>query len=306
MNAADQVLLRLADPAARPGLLTADALLQLATVSYDIDPATVTGPTTAVYDRVDLEVPLAAGIVATARIMRAGDALPWDVMASWDSGGGPTPGADAVVVAQLVVRAAGAGGTIEQVDTAAPDLDAAFAAALAGLPPSATPDQIRAALRQAAEQTFANPPLTDTELDAVLAGVGGGDPRRLGHATGGRDAMGLRLTMSAPPDPATAVPLVLPVVFAVLVADPNASPRDLLRATAVARRAAMAYPLPEPPREAPARRTERCVCWLIPAPTFDDDGWPGAGGGNADAKRAARLAAARAWLATTGVAVVPT
>lgn len=306
MDTIDQVLLRLADPSARPGLLNADALLQLATVCYDIDPATVTGLTTAVYDRVDLAVPLAADTMATARIMRAGDALPWDVTATWDSGRGPTPGADAVVVAQLVVRAAGAGGTIEQVDTAAPDLDVAFAAALSALPVSATPDQIRGALRQAAERALANPPLTDTELDAVLAGVGGGDPRRLGHVIGGRDALGLRLTMSEPPDPAAAVPLVVPVVVAVLVADQNVSPRDLLRATAVARRAATAYPLPEPPRDAPARRTDRCVCWLMPATAFDDDGWPGASGGNAAAKRAARLAAARAWLATTGVAVVTT
>lgn len=306
MNAADQVLLRLADPAARPGLLTSDALLQLATVGWDIDPATVTGPTTAVYDRVDLAVPLAADTTATARIMRAGDALPWDVTAAWDSGRGPTPGADAVLVARLVIRAGGGGGTIEQVGVTTPDLDAAFAAALAGLPPTATADQVRAALRQAAEDTLADPALTDTELDAVLAGTGGDDPRALGYQTGGRDAVGLKLTMSSPPDPATAAPLVLPIVVAVLVADPGAAPRDLLRATAVARRAAMTYPLPEPPGNAPARRTDRCVCWLMSATDFDDTGWPGASGGNADAKRAARLAAARAWLAPAGIAVVTT
>jgi hypothetical protein len=308
MDAADQILLRLADPAARPGLLTPDALLQLATVCYDIDPATVTGPTTAVYDRVDLAVPLAAGTTATARIMRAGDALPWDITATGDFGRDPAAGADAVLVARLVIRTGGGGGTIEQVDVTTPGLDAAFAAALAGLPVEATPQQVRAALRQAAEDTLADPALTDTELDAVLAGagVGSGDPRALGYATGGRAAVGLRLTMSAPPDPATAAPLVLPVVVAVLVADPGAAPRDLLRATATARRAAMTYPLPEPPGNAPARRTDRCVCWLMSVTDFDDTGWPGADGGDADAKRAARLAAARAWLATAGVAVVTT
>lgn len=246
MNAADQVLLRLADPAARPALLTSDALLQLATVSYAIDPATVTGPTTAAYDRVELAVPLPADTTATARMMRAGDAMPWDVVATWDSGRDPTPAADAVVVARLAVRTGRAGGTIDQVDLAEP------------------------------------------------------------AQVGDRERLGMVLTMSAPPDPVTAPPLVLPVVVAVLVADPAASPRDLLRATAVARRAALAYPLPEPPTDAPPRRTERCVCWLMPATAFDDDGWPGASGGNADAKRAARLAAARAWLASTGVAVVTT
>lgn len=309
MDAINQVLLRLADPAARPGLFGPDALLQLVTVCYDIDPATVTGATTAVYDRVDLAVPMAADTTATARIMRAGDALPWDVTATWDAGREPPPAADAVLVARLAVRAARAGGTIEQVDTALPDLDAAFAAALAGLPPSATAEQVRAALRLAAEQTLAGDTLTDTELDAVLAGATVGaaaDPRRLGRGMGGRDAVGLRLTMSAPPDPATATPLVLPVVVAVLIADTTTAPRDLLRASAVAGRAARAYPLPEAPRDAPARLLDRCVCWLIPATAFDDDGWPGGTGGNAAARRAARLAAARGWLAASGIAVVTT
>jgi hypothetical protein len=48
------------------------------------------------------------------------------------------------------------------------------------------------------------------------------------------------------------------------------------------------------------------VCWVLPAATFDDPGWPGASGTDADTQRATRLAAARAWLATQGVAVVTT
>jgi hypothetical protein len=307
MDAVDRVLLQLADPVARPGLLGADALLELATVCYNIDPATVTGPTTAVYDRVDLAVPLTADTTATARLMRAGDALPWDVTATWKAGREPVPGADAVLVARLAVRAAPAGGMIEQVDTALPDLDAAFAAAIAGLPTSATPEQVRAALRLAAEQSLTGDTLTDTELDAVLAGAVGSaaaDPRRLGHATGGQDAVSLRLTMSTPSHPVDATPLVLPVVVAVLVADAATAPRDLLRATAAARRAALAYLLPEAPRDAPPRRVDRCVCWLLPAAAFDDDGWPGGIGNTADAQRSARLAAARGWLATGGIAVV--
>jgi hypothetical protein len=309
MDAQDQVLLQLADPAARPGLLGADALLQLATVCYDIDPATVTGPTTAVYDRVDLAVTLPADTTAAARFMRAGDALPWDVTATWNAGQGPVPGADAILVARLVVRAPPAGGTIEQVDTAQPDVDAAFAAAIAGLPASATPEQVRAALRLAAEQSLTGDVLTDTELDAVLTGATGStaaDPRRLGHATGGLDGVWLRLAMSAPPNPVDATPLVLPVVVAVLVADAATPPRELLRATTIARRAALDYPLPEAPPDAPPRRADRCVCWLLPAAVFDDSGWPGGTGNTADAQRTARLAAARGWLATGGIAVVTT
>jgi hypothetical protein len=305
MGAVDQALLRLADPRARSQLLTSDALLQLATVCYDIDPATVSGPTTAAYDHVDLAVPLASDTTTTARIMRAGDAMPWDVTATSNSGRGVVPAADAVIVAQLALRAARGGGTIEQVEVDTPDVDAAFAAALAGLPASATTDEVRVALRQAAERALADPPLTEIELDAVLAGVGG-DPLRIGRTTGGRDTLGLRLTMSAAPPPAATAPLVLPVVVAVLIAEPGAMPRDLLQRTAVARCAATAYPLAEPSQDAPPRLTDRCVCWLMQATEFDDDGWPGSIGGNADAQRAARLAAARTWLATAGIAIVTT
>ena len=72
MDPADQVLLRLADPAARPTLLDADALLQLAITCYAVDPAAVTGPTTAVYDRFDLAVALPVETSLSARLMRAG------------------------------------------------------------------------------------------------------------------------------------------------------------------------------------------------------------------------------------------
>jgi hypothetical protein len=131
------------------------------------------------------------------------------------------------------------------------------------------------------------------------------DPRLLGTAAGGRDTVAMRVTMSAPGDPSAGPPLLLPVVVAFLVADAAASPRDLLRSTVAARRAARPYPLPPPPDGAPPRRAERTVCWLLPVAAFDDDGWPGGTGNTPDERRTARLAAARAWLAGQGVAVVP-
>lgn len=305
MDAVDQVLLRLADPTQRSGLLTSEALTQFALVSYDIDPASVTGATTAAYEHVDLAVPLPTTVSTTARIMRAGDAMPWDVTATSGSRATIVPAADAVIVAQLVLRAARGGGTIEKVDVNDAYMDAAFAAARADLPLSATPDEVTEALRGAAERALANPPLTETELDAVLVGVGG-DVEGLTRASGGRDALGVRLTMSAPPPPATSAPLVLPVVVAVIVADAGASPRDLLHRTTVAQLCAEAYPLAEPPGDAPPRRNPRCVCWVMPATAFDDVGWPGAGAGDGTTQRAARLETARAWLGTNGIAVVTT
>jgi hypothetical protein len=246
-------------------------------------------------------------VVAAARLSRAVEPVPWEVTASLDGLVPPTPGADAVWAGSVVVRAAGPGGTIEEVRTSEPDLDAAFAAALAGLPPTATPDEVRAALRQAAKAGFATP-LTDTELDALLAVVvpGVADPRALGRAAGGRELVEARLGMSEPPDQTTAPPVALPVVVAFLVADATAAPRQLLQSTALARRAARPYPVPAAPAGSPSRKVERCVCWVLPAAAFDDDGWPGAAGGDPAQRRAARLAAARAWLATQGVALVTT
>jgi hypothetical protein len=178
--------------------------------------------------------------------MRAGDAVPWDASAAWDTGQPPTPGADAVMVGSLIVRTAAQGGLIEQVGIA---------------------------------EAHADPPFTA--------------------------ALDLQLQMSAPPNGGSPPPLVLPVVVAFLV-NGGSSPRDLLRTTASARRVVRSYPSPSPPADAPSRRTDRAVCWLVPATTFDDNGWPGGTGTTAVALRASRLASARAWLGTQGVAVVPT
>ena len=253
-------------------------------------------------------MPVVPATAVAVRLSRAGDALPWDVTGSWDGPTLPAPGADLVWTGSVVLRTAGGEGTVESVASSEPDLDAAFAAALAGLPATATEEEIRATLRQAAENEAASPALTDTELDDVLAALtpGASDPRALGRSASARDLVGLKLGMSQPQDPAAAAPIVLPVVVAFLVADATASPRELLQATALARRAARGYPVPPPPSGAPARRADRCVCWVLPAAAFDDPGWPGGSGANADTQRTARHAAARAWLATQGVAVVTT
>ncbi|MDM7855863.1 hypothetical protein [Cellulomonas alba] len=133
------------------------------------------------------------------------------------------------------------------------------------------------------------------------------DPSDAGRTPDGIDHLGVGLTFSAPPAvlPATP-PLVLPVVVAFLVAATGEGPISLLRRTDAARRAAARYPVLPPPAVAPLRTRERCVCWVLPATAFDDDGWPGGGAGTPAQQRAARLAAARGWLTTQGVALVTT
>ncbi len=311
MQAADQTLLQLADPDARPSLLTSDALLAIAQVCYDIDPAVVVGATTAVYDSVDLAVSVTPEVVASARWGRATDPIPAESSASLTGLVPPTPGADAVWSGSVVVRMIGGSGTITAADVALPDLDGAIAAAVAALPPNSTPAQILTAQRQAARTTLANPALTDTELDAVIAGVLGRSPNtsppELGLAVGGRNPIDVTLTFSAIPKATQDTPpVVLPVVVAFLVADADVSPRALLQQTEPARRAAARYSVPAAPKSGPPRTRPSCVCWLIPATAFDDTGWPGASGGSAAQQRQARLTAARAWLSAQGIAVIPT
>lgn len=304
MDIASEIVVLLADPSARPTVLTADALLAVATAAYDLDPALVTDPVTAVFDRFDVAVPLRSQVTAMAQFRRTGEPIPWEVSAAWDTGTPPPPAADAVWAGSVVVRTATVTDTIVGVTTSQPDLDAAFATAIAGLPAGATSDQVRAALRGAARTDLA---LTDTELDALLSIVGTDDPQALGRDVGGRDTVTAGLQMSpAGQDPPPA-PVALPVLVAFVAGDATTSPRDLLRATPVARLGTAGYTVAAVPAGAPTRLVERLVCWVVPGATFDDPGWPGATAGQSAAdQRAARLAAARAWLAGQGVAVITT
>ena len=304
MDIASEIVLLLADPSARPTVLTADALLAVATAAYDLDPTLITDPVTAVFDRFDIAVPLRSHVCAMAQFRRTGEPVPWEVSATWDTGTPPPPAADAVWTGSVDVRTATVVATNVGVSGAQPDLDAAFAAAVAALPAGATSDQVSAALRQAALTTLA---LTDTELDAALTALGTDDPRALGRLVGGRDTVTAGLRMSPPGQDPPPGPVALPVVVAFVAGDATTSPRDLLRATPIARQGAAAYPVAAVPAGAPARLVERLVCWVVPGTTFDDPGWPGATAGQAAAdQRAARLAAARIWLAGQGIAVITT
>ena len=155
--------------------------------------------------------------------------------------------------------------------------------------------------------------------DAVWTGsivlrTGGGlgtivaaDVSDAGHDIAGDDHVDVGLTFSTPPViTAQSSPVVLPVVVAFVVGSIDSSPRNLLRQRDSARRAAARYPAVAPPAQAPVRTQDRCVCWLLPAAAFDDDGWPGGSTGSAAQKRTARLAAARGWLTRQGIALVTT
>lgn len=140
--------------------------------------------------------------------------------------------------------------------------------------------------------------------DGVITAV---DVADLGRDARHDDDLGLELSISAPVAVAVdSPPLALPVVVAFLVADADTSPRTLLQQSDAARRAAARYPSAPVPPGAPQRIRESCVCWLVPAAAFDDDGWPGGDAGSPDQRRTDRTTAARGWLTGQGIALITT
>jgi len=141
MDVASEIVVRLADPVARASVLTADALLAIAVVAYELDPALVTDPVTATFDRFDLAVPLDTRVSAMAQFRRTGEPVPWEVSASWDTGQAPAVAADAVWAGAVVVRTAVLNDTIVDVaaDQSSVDNKVAIDATIRMSPPGQDP-----------------------------------------------------------------------------------------------------------------------------------------------------------------------
>jgi hypothetical protein len=141
MDVDSEIVLRLADPAARASVLTADALLAIGSVAYELDTALVTDPVTATFERFDLAVTLDPHASGMAQFRRTGEPVPWEVAASWDTGQAPLAAADAVWAGDIVVRAAVLDGTIVDVTAAQSGVDdpVALDATLRMSPPDRDP-----------------------------------------------------------------------------------------------------------------------------------------------------------------------
>ena len=148
MDVASEIVLRLADPAARLSVLTADALLAIGAVAYELDPALVTEPVTATFDRFDLAVTLDPRAGAMAQFRRTGEPVPWEVAASWDTGQAPPAAADAVWTGAVVVRTAVLDDTVVDVTAGQSGIDSAVAidATLRMSPPGRDPDPVPVSL----------------------------------------------------------------------------------------------------------------------------------------------------------------
>jgi hypothetical protein len=186
MDVASEIVVRLADPAARASVLTADALLAIGTVAYELDPALVTEPVTATFDRFDLAVSLDPRVSAMAQFRRTGEPVPWEVAASWETGQVPPAAADAVWAGGIVVRTAVLDGTIVGVAAEQSGVDG--------------PVALDATLRMSPpEQDPAPAPVLLPVLVAFLAADAAASPRDLLRATPAARLGAARYSVSAVP-----------------------------------------------------------------------------------------------------------
>jgi hypothetical protein len=307
MDFEDGVLVRLADPTTRDGVLDQDALACVAAAGYDHPE--LEGPYTAVFDDLQLAVDLTSPALVEGTWQPVGEARPVEVRLNLT--GLPDASAPALtalwrgcVIARVVpADARVSSSTVVPLDL--PTVDDAVVAALGSLP--GTPDALEAARREQVRLLISaragTPVLTDdAELTRWLELAGAASVQDwLGPAAHGRVPTYLRLAFE-PGDPQPQ-PRVLPVTVAILARDTPSSLARLLAESAQVRRrlaASGAVPVPDP---ALRQRFSVVIGWVLPAMVFDDPAWPGGGTGTAAQQRAARRATAAQWLAERGIAL---
>jgi hypothetical protein len=302
MNFADSVLIRLAGTATRTAVFDDVALAQMLSAQYDTDAMPLSGPYSAVFDRLELGVSLTSPVTIAGALdgPRAGERA--NLSLALNGLASSTVRVDALWKGRIVARATIGGGSVDQVKTSWPDvhaIDAQIVTALGSLP--ADPTQLEHERRtrymtQLQAGMSYGAALTDAEFDADLREAGVDSVGAL-IASGGTNAFGT-ISLRFAAAPATQVSTALPVSFALLVRDALSISDLLNESKSVRTLLAPTTNALDYDRNMPARFSVG-VAWVVPAATFDDAAWPGS-------DNAARRAAAGAWLAQEGIGLVTT
>jgi hypothetical protein len=316
VNFVDKVLLQLADPTERVKLFDQDALALLLAAAYRVDEMAMAGPYAAYFDELRLGFaipPLGAlegawqpvGSVertqAEFKIAGLGDARPPRIDAFWRGA--------------VSARYADSGEPIEEADVeeqpfpTLAGIDAEIVAAAGALPtdPADLEDARREQLRADADAAAPDPGSVTRQLvDGWIRE--GGFEGVAAFLAAARSApwivQELRLVFAAPVA-APKSPRLLPLAAAILVReDGGFSLSELLAESKDALQRVAALGLELPKVSGTRSRRGVLVVWVLPDGLFDDPDWPGANGGTAADKRAARRAKAGAWLAQEGIALV--
>jgi hypothetical protein len=314
MNYVDTTLVRLADPATRAPLFDAVALEQIVRAAYDTASMPVAGPFQAVFD--DFQLGFAVPPAATLE----GAWGPVGGVERFEArfhllglGGDSPPRVDALWRGSVVARVPASNDRVTAVGGSWPDagrIDADIEADLGALPadPAALEQERRTRFLDRVRATLHAPTLfTGAALDAWLREVGAESVGDLLTRYRGTVHAGAVQVTFAPPDPVPPSPRALPVAAALLIRDADFSVGDLLAESKTVRARLEGLGLHRPPDPALRPRQPLLTVWVVPGTVFDDADWPGAAAGmTADQARAARRAAAGAWLAREGIGLVAT
>lgn len=308
MNFADATVVALGDPTTRAALFDEDALASVVAAGYDAPLLAAQAPYSAVFD--ELRLGVAAPQVATANGV-------WNLVGGVDrteasftiSGVGPgTARIDALWRGSVVARVVHETATITDVVTTWPGLgtiDDDIVADLGALPadPAALEAARRTRLLERLRVSLDQPArLSDVRLTEVLADAGLTSVGELIETARGTIAPAAATLTFSPAPPANPAPLALPITAAVLARDGGFSVAQLLADTRLVVERLAPLSLDRPVEPSLHRRAPIVAIWVVPPETFDDDDWPGATAGmNAAQGRAARRAAAAAWLADAGI-----
>ncbi len=311
MNFEDSTLVRLADPAARLGLLDTASLEQLVAAAYDTDAMPVEGPYQAVFDqlRLGMAIPRAGTLEGFWSPVGGAERTEARFRIS-GLGEGSTVRVDAFWKGSIIARAVPATSPITEVRTGWPDgagIDAEIAAALGSLPadPVALEQERRARLLARVRGGVADPAaFTEASLDRWLAEAGVDTVGEL-LARGPLDArLGTVRVRFGPAPAGPATPVTLPIAAALLIRDTGFSLAQLLMESKLVREELEDLGLERPVDAGLRPRRRVLVAWLVPQTLFDDADWPGGTGTTPEALRAGRRQAAGRWLAQEGIGLV--
>lgn len=300
MNFVDSVLVKLADATTRATLFDDVSLAQLLSAQYDTTTLVVSGPYSAVFDRLELGVALASPMALRGNWNGPGSTNHVDVSLALDGLPNGTIRVDAFWTGSIVARAQVGGAAVDRVGSNWPDphaIDTQIIAALGSLPsdPVQLETERRTRYLTLLKAGMVQPDaLTDQILDERLRASGLDSVGALLAAGGTQTIAAFNVRFSAAPS--TSVTTALPVAFALLVRD-TPSLSDLLYDSKSVRSLLASTGKPLTPDRTLPLRNDLGVAWVVPATLFDDPTWPGA-------DSAARRAAAGTWLAAEGIGLV--
>jgi hypothetical protein len=304
MDFVDSVILRLADEPSRAAVFDSESLAQLLAASHDAAGIGVEAPFALVVDEISFVHDDESRVDVDGSWMTMGRTERTEVALRAPGLGAPIPRID-VLLSGAVTATSRAGGSrvvtvdLNWLDVAGIDSEISPLPTDPALLEQRRRERLLVRLRAHLDQPAA---FDDAALDRVLTRLGVGSVTELMTRPPAAAAATLQVTFGEGPDE-TARRRRFPLAAALLVRNSPVSVAALLDETRRVR--AHLHRLGFGLRDAgPRARSSPIAAWVLPAPLFDDGGWPGATGGPTATQRAQRRAWAGRWLASERIALI--